>query len=164
MGGFRGQERCQVDANGRIRLPPAFDSDFRQAGALEVALHMLPEGGLAIYPLPVWEGLRATDASTAAQAATSVRARRHLRRFGAMTTVEGVSNQGRITIPPLFREQLGLEPGAAAVIAGCEIGVEVWNASRWQQELVAVTQQEQRREEAEMQAEIAGIHAETRKE
>ncbi|MFA5203944.1 MAG: hypothetical protein WC708_06005 [Lentisphaeria bacterium] len=157
MTGFRGQERCQVDGNGRVRLPPAMDADFRQASVLEVALHLLPEGGLAVYPLPVWEQLRAQDTQTAPQAAVSVRARRHLRRFGAMTTVEKLSNQGRITIPPLFRGLLGLDPGAAAVVAGCELGVEIWNADRWQQELEAVRQQEQRREEAEMQAEIAGI-------
>jgi division/cell wall cluster transcriptional repressor MraZ len=152
--GFCGQERCLVDANGRIKLSPRFEQDFRRAGAVEVVLHCLPENALAVYPLATWEQLRAGEERTVAQAATSIVARRQLRRFGAMTQVEALTNQGRVTIPPGFRSLLQLEPGTEAMIVGCETGVEIWNAEHWRAELAMLRNHEAQRAEAEMRADV----------
>lgn len=156
MARFCGQERCLIDANGRVRLSPRFEQAFRSAGALEIVLHCMPEGALAVYPLPNWEQVRAADeARSAGRAGSSVVARRQLRRFGAMTQVETLTNQGRVTVPPMFRKLLGLEPGTDVVLVGCEIGVEVWNAARWEAEFRVLWEHEAARADAEMKADVA---------
>ncbi|MFA4944240.1 MAG: hypothetical protein WC789_06010 [Lentisphaeria bacterium] len=155
MARFCGQDRCLIDANGRLKLSARFEQDFRAAGALEIVLHCLAEGALAIYPLPVWEQMRAEEAKTALKAGTSIVARRQLRRFGAMTQVEALSNQGRITVPTEFRPLLKLEPGTGAVVVGCEIGVEVWNADRWAAELQLLREHDVQCAEMEMKAAVA---------
>jgi len=158
---FCGQDQCLIDANGRIKLNPTFEQELRKAGALEVMLHCLPEGALAVYPLHVWEQMRAADTTAAVKAATSIVTRRLLRRFGAMTQVEKLSNQGRLTIPPMFRSAMQLEPGVVAVVVGCEIGIEIWHADRWLKELQALQEHEQLREAAEMKADVSALTIES---
>lgn len=154
MTGFCGQERCLIDANGRVKLPPRFEQDFRKAGALEIVLHCLPEGALAVYPPAVWEQLRAQEAQAALKVVSSIVARRQLRRFGAMTQTEPLSPQGRITIPPGFRSALALEPGSEVMVVGSEIGIEIWNAARWQKEMQLLGEHETLRAEMEMKADV----------
>ena len=157
---FCGQDQRLVDANGRIKLSPSFEQELRKTGAVEVMLHCLPEGALAVYPLHVWEEMRAADATVAVKAVSSYITRSQLRRFGAMTQVEKLSNQGRLTIPPMFRGAVQLEPGTVAVVVGCEIGMEIWNAERWRQELQALQEHGQLRKDAELKADVAALSME----
>ncbi len=151
---FCGQEACRVDANGRVRLPPGLLRDFRDLNAQAVVLHCLPEGALAIYPVETWQQMQNADPSPAEHAVGSAAYRRRLRRLGAMTRMQRLTNQGRITIPAAFREPTGLQPGAETVLVGCRIGVEVWHAPRWREELEALQDHERRKAEAEMTAEV----------
>lgn len=153
---FCGQDRCLIDANGRIKVSPRFLADFERFGG-PVIVHCLPEGALGVYPSPVWLEMRQSEENVAARAARSVAFRRQLRRFGALTQSETISNQGRITIPPHFRPILGLEAGAEAVLVGCEIGIEVWNAERWEAELQVLYEHERQKEEADMAADVAAM-------
>ena len=150
---FCGQERCLIDANGRVKLGPRLLADFRASGS-GVVLHCLPEGALGLYPAPTWARMRQSEPRPAAKAAESLVFRRQLRRFGAMTQAQELTNQGRITIPVLFRAALALEAGAEAVLVGCEIGVELWPALRWEAELALLREHELRRAEAETAAEL----------
>lgn len=150
---FCGQDRCLVDANGRVKLGPRFLSDFRQVGG-DVVLHCLPEGALGVYPEAVWHKMRQAEARPELQAARSVVHRRRLRRFGAMSQAEKLTNQGRITIPTGYRELLELQPGTEVVLVGCEIGMEIWNTTRWQAELRRLHEHELQKAEAEMSADL----------
>ena len=60
---FCGQDKCTLDANGRVKLSPHFLRDFRAHGS-EVVTHCLPEGALGIYPVSVWRHLREASAAT----------------------------------------------------------------------------------------------------
>ncbi|OPZ23488.1 MAG: cell division protein MraZ [Lentisphaerae bacterium ADurb.BinA184] len=153
MTAFYGQDSCLLDANGRIKLSPHFLSDFRRSGN-EVVLHCLAEGALGVYPAHAWEQMRQADAQPAARAAQSLVFRRQLRRFGALTEVETITNQGRVTVPVRFRERLGLRPGTEVVVVGCEIGVEIWNAESWQAEAELFIEHERQRGTAEMAADL----------
>lgn len=153
MSQFCGQDKCLVDANGRIKLSPHFLVDFRLTGP-DLMLHCLTEGGLAIYPASTWHQMRQAEPRPAARAAASVVFRRQLRRFGSFSQPETLSNQGRITVPPRFREVLALTPGTDSVLVGCEIGVELWNAERWMAESALVWQHETRKGDAEMDADL----------
>ena len=150
---FCGQDRCQIDSNGRIRLCPRFVRDFHAVGE-QIVLHCLPENALGVYPLSVWAQMRQAEPRPAAKAAESVVFRRQLRRFGAVTQGATLSNQGRITIPPHFRCPLDLEPGREAVVVGCEIGVEVWHAERWEKEFELLRSHELRKADADMRADL----------
>ncbi len=156
MAGFYGQEKCLIDRNGRVRLPTRLVDDFRQVDGLQVVLHRLPENALAIYPVSTWRKMRAGDARPEVMAGRSLGYRRQLRRAGGFMQEDCLSNQGRITIPVLFRQSLDLLPGTPVVLVGCEIGVEVWNASAWQKECEAIMEYERARSEAEMRREIEG--------
>lgn len=138
---FCGQERCLVDANGRIKLGPRFLSDLRRTGG-DIVLYCLPEGALGVYPASTWLQMRQREARPAVKAATSAEFRRQLRRFGAMSQAETLSNQGRFTVPPHFRSMLSLEPGQDVIMVGCEIGVEVWSAECWTEELKRLREQQ----------------------
>ena len=150
---FCGQDRCLVDANGRVKLAPRFLSDFRQAGG-EVVLHCLPEGALGVYPEAVWHKMRQSEARPELQAARSVVHSRRLRRYGAMSQAERLTNQGRITIPNGYRELLELVPGTEAVLVGCEIGMEIWSTNRWEAEFRRLHDHELQKAEAEMDADL----------
>jgi len=150
---FCGQDKCLVDANGRIKISPRFLADFQQFAG-PVVVHCLPEGALGIYPTPVWLEMRRNESSIGGQAARSIVVRRQLRRFGALTQSEKISNQGRVTIPSHFRTMLQLEPGEDTVLVGAEIGIEVWNASKWQTELEILYEHERQKAEADMAADL----------
>ena len=135
---FCGQDPCSVDANGRIKLSPRFISDFQERCSGEVVMHCLPEGAVALYPEDVYLKMRDEETNPAARAAVNMAWRRTMRRFGAMSRSEKISAQGRVTIPTGFREYAGLQPGVDAVVVGAEIGVEIWNAERWQAEIMQI--------------------------
>ncbi len=153
---FFGQEKCLIDRNGRVRLPPRLVDDFREVDGLQVVLHRLPENALAIYPVSIWRKMRAGDVRPEVRAGRSLAYRRQLRRAGGFMQEDRLSNQGRITIPVLFRQSLELLPGTPVVLVGCEIGVEVWNAVAWQKECEAIMEYERARSEAEIRREIEG--------
>lgn len=151
---FCGQDSCLIDANGRVKLSPRFLADFAAVGGNPV-LRSLPEGALGVYPEAVWQQMRQSEANAAMQAGASAAYRRQLRLFGALSEVQAISNQGRLTIPSHLRERLGLVPGAEVMVVGTEIGIEIWAASRWQAELESLDQHEKQKVDAEMAADLA---------
>ena len=82
---FCGQDRCVIDANGRIKLSPRLIGDFARQCNGEVVLYCLPEGAIAIYPEAVFVELREASARSLSDVGTSLIRRRELRRFGSMT-------------------------------------------------------------------------------
>lgn len=150
---FCGQDNCKVDANGRVKLSPRFLRDFQETGR-DLVLHCLPEGALGVYPSATWTQMRQDEPRPAAKAASSVVFRRQLRRFGALTQVQELTKQGRITIPPQFRVRLELTPGAEVVVVGTEIGLEIWANARWEREFDTLHKHELEKAAAEMQADI----------
>jgi DNA-binding transcriptional regulator/RsmH inhibitor MraZ len=88
--------------------------------------------------------------------ATSLVARRTMRRFGALSQGASISNQGRITVPPMFREYADLLTGEQVVVSGCETGVELWNPARWEAELATIHQHVRDKGAQEMSADLRG--------
>ena len=148
---FRGQDACRVDSNGRVKLSPRL-LDALGKERQEMVLYCLPEG--AVYPLATWKRMRQDEPRVNAKAMQSIVVRRRLRRFGALSQVETVSNQGRITVPPRFRRRVDLEPGTEAVLVGCETGFEVWNAEKWEKESELLFAHELEKAETEMRADV----------
>ena len=139
---FCGQDKVLVDANGRVKLPVHFVNDFLADGKGDVVFYCLPEGALAIYPEAVYSEMRRRDAEAIRQAGMSMLKRRDLRRFGAWSASAQITPQGRLTLPQEFRQPTLLDAGCEAIVIGVEIGVEIWNLKRWQDELKLIIDHE----------------------
>lgn len=155
---FCGQDKCVVDMNGRLKLSSRFIADFTARGNGDVVLHCLPEGALAVYPEDVYAEIRRKEDDALSQLGNSLLMRRSLRRFGAMSLPDRITSQGRITIPPVFRELVALEPGSEVYVIGAEVGVEIWNAERWQLEMQNILQHQSARGAMEMETDLSGQH------
>ena len=154
---FFGQDQCLVDSNGRIKLSPRVISDFMRKGP-DVVLHCLPEGAIGVYSEDVFNAMENISGNVVQQAGESVVYRRTLRAFGAMSQMEKISTQGRITLSPLFRNFAGLVPGSAAIVVGVRIGVEIWLQERWELEQKKILEHMVQRGNMEMQADLEPVH------
>ncbi len=128
---FCGQDQCILDNNGRIKLSISLLRNFQRYSENDVILHCLPEKAIAVYPLQIWKSMRGSEQNKEFNAAQSLVFRRNLRRFGSMSLNVAISNQGRITIPPVFRDFAELTANSEIFLIGCEIGIEIWNQERW---------------------------------
>ena len=155
---FCGQDKCVVDANGRVKLSPRLIADFTRECGGEVILHCLSEGAVAIYPEKIYNDIRerARSAETLNELGSSIVRRRELRRFGAMSLPDRVTSQGRLTVPVGFREFTGLMPGVEAYVIGVEVGAEIWSAERWKREMELVNGHLELKSAEEMAADIRG--------
>jgi len=151
---FCGQDKSSVDSNGRVKFSPRTCSDFIDKCNGEVVLHCLPEGALAVYPEEIYMQMRRAETRPAEKAGNSLVFRRNLRRFGALSSSEKVSAQGRITIPSGYRKMLELNPGDEIVVVGAEIGVEIWNSSKWDAEIEKINSHTEEKGEREMAADL----------
>ena len=152
---FCGTDKCQMDANGRVKLSPRVLEDFARSGS-DVVLHCLPEGAVAVYPEKVFEAMRHAESNAAERAGKSMVYRREQRRFGAWSCSQRISAQGRVTIPPEYREFAGLAAAGSVVVAGVEIGVEIWDAARWQEEQRKLMEHAREKGEQEMDDDLLG--------
>ena len=152
---FCGQEQCMVDTNGRLKLSSNVLRDYQRYTDGPVVLHCLPEGSIAVYPPKTWEAMRGYEMNRAELAARSAVYRRNLRRFGAMSSSAVISNQGRITIPPAYRDYANLSPNTEVLVVGCEIGIEIWNMQSWLQESELIQKHIVDKTEQEMNADLS---------
>ena len=151
---FCGLDKAVVDANGRLRLSPNTVMDFKKSGGLEVVLHCIPEGAVAVYSEDVYLQMRNNEHNPAEKASNSFVYRRIMRRFGSMSQSECISGQGRITIPESYRQFAAIQPGMEVVVVGCEIGVEIWNAERWENEFNEMNKHMRDKGDIELSADI----------
>jgi MraZ protein len=133
---FTGQYNITFDKSGRFKLPPRILSDYLTNGSAEVVIYCLPEGCLGVYPLKVWQEMRADERVLDGG---SMLKRREMRRFGALSTSVLITKQGRLTIPQNFRDLCKLSDPQQLLI-GSEVGMEIWNISQWERELEIVNQ------------------------
>jgi len=150
---FSGMDPCSLDANGRLKLSPRVIENFNSRG-LDLVLHCLPEGAVAVYPEEVYLAMRRNESNSDANTGDSMLFRRKLRRFGAWSQSERISPQGRITLPPLYREYAGLDKQSEAVVVGVEIGVEIWSVERWAEEEKLLREHAREKGRLEMQSEL----------
>ena len=152
---FCGTDQCLMDANGRVKFSPRLLADFAKDGN-DVVLHCLPEGAVAVYPEKVYEAMRRPEANAAERAAQSMVFRREQRRFGAWSVPQRISAQGRVTIPPEFRDFAGLSAAGSVVVVGVEIGVEIWDRARWQDEQKKLMEHAREKGERELNDDLTG--------
>jgi MraZ protein len=111
-----------LDGKGRITVPARWRDMLMEsvAGQLVVAKHA--DGCLALYPLPVWEGLEQTLLELPSEDDA-------WRRFfiGSATEVE-IDSASRVLIPPELRSWAGLEREVKFMGVGTYF--ELWDLAR----------------------------------
>jgi DNA-binding transcriptional regulator/RsmH inhibitor MraZ len=117
-------------------------------------LYCLPEGCLGIFPMSEWENLRRLGSNDTDDVLNDAALRRQHRRIGSLSQSEVISNQGRITIPVMFRDLLGLVAGSDVMLVGAEKWVELWSIKAWEQEQQIIAEHEKKRVAADMDADL----------
>ncbi|MGH2760514.1 MAG: division/cell wall cluster transcriptional repressor MraZ [Actinomycetota bacterium] len=119
---FLGEHRHALDDKGRVIFPVR----LREALGAQVVLQKGIDPCLYVLPPEEWDRLVAKVTSLPT---THPNARRFSRFFFSQAQSERIDRQGRLTIPPAFREYAGLQRDVVIVGAGAR--VEIWDAPRW---------------------------------
>lgn len=102
---FSGSQAVNIDDKGRLAIPARFRAEITADAAGQLAIAPTPEG-IKLYPQPVFEHI----AKHVIPAHPDVAQRRLLQRLfvGGSMQLE-MDAQGRLLVPPEFRQTLGAE-------------------------------------------------------
>ena len=123
---FIGTFEHTLDDRGRVALPARYREDFAGGGIIT----FLPEGGLALHDKPTF---MEEAAKVAEKPASTLEGRRSRRSFDSNSQEVELDRQGRILVPPRFRQLAGLN--GAVVVVGRHECLEIWDPDRWDREL-----------------------------
>jgi MraZ protein len=105
MATFRGSFQATIDEKGRLKLPARLKAQLEEWYGTRVFVTSLTPDELRVYPLPVWEEL---ERRFLAQPSLNPLVQRLLEHanYGQEDEVDA---QGRVLIPALLRETVGME-------------------------------------------------------
>jgi MraZ protein len=105
MATFRGSFQATIDEKGRLKLPARLKAQLEEWYGARVFVTSLKPDELRVYPLPVWEEL---ERSFLAQPSLNPLVQRLLEHanYGQEDEVDA---QGRVLIPALLRETVGMD-------------------------------------------------------
>ncbi len=122
--GFKGKYSHAVDAKGRIIMP----ADFRESLGEKFVITSGLDPCLYVYPSEEWENI---ENKCREISFTSKDARKFARFFiGGARDCE-IDKQGRVLIPPVQRESVGID--REVVLFGVLNRIEIWSKERWQE-------------------------------
>ena len=154
---FGGNEKCLMDGSGRLKLSTTYLEALQKLHAEQVVLfYLMPETAVAVYPLPVWEQRSAAILAAASNGPENAVTRSIERQYGALYAEVEVTAQGRITVPPSFREFAGLDLNSQVVVAGAISRLELWCPDRWRNELSALLKHSQEQAAHDRNAALRG--------
>ncbi|PZC40386.1 MAG: MraZ protein [Chloroflexi bacterium] len=124
---FFGSFEYVSDSRGRVSIPPRYRSAFLKG----VVIKESPDTCLELYTIEGFE--EETSKRLGDHASNRKKEGRQVRRnFLAGAFEIDLDSQGRILIPPKFREYLGNEKNIT--IVGCGDYIEIWPSSNWNNE------------------------------
>ncbi|MDO8614774.1 MAG: division/cell wall cluster transcriptional repressor MraZ [Dehalococcoidia bacterium] len=118
---FRGTYEFTLDNRGRVSIPARYRHEF----ADKVILAMGQDGCVEVY---TEDGFNQMSNHVAAEPPTTPDGRQARREFYAQSFDTELDRQGRILVPPRFREKAALN--GAVVIAGRKECLEIWHPAR----------------------------------
>ncbi|MFN8482794.1 MAG: division/cell wall cluster transcriptional repressor MraZ [Anaerolineae bacterium] len=121
---FYGEFLQDVDARGRLVVPPAFRADLADGLVITRGL----DGCLLLYPASRWDEV--ADAVSRLPLTRSV-ARAFVRLLLGGASPQTLDGQGRFTLPSPLRRYARLD--ASTVIVGAGDHIEVWGNAAWDQ-------------------------------
>lgn len=126
---FSGSHNASIDEKGRLAIPARFRAALAADAQGQLAITPTPEG-IKLYPMPVFEHI----AKNIIPKHPDIAQRRTLKNLfvGQAMTLE-MDAQGRMLLPPRFREALG----SAVVLVGQVDHFTLWNEAVWTAHVVA---------------------------
>ena len=123
---FSGSLKVTIDDKGRLAIPTRYRGLLADGYGKQVVVTMSPECTV-IYPLSEFRGIveripAITDRPT--------RMAMH-RLFLGSALEQELDAQGRVQIPLLLRERMGLPNGGDAVLVGLTNYFELWSEAHW---------------------------------
>jgi MraZ protein len=123
---FRGVNRLNLDAKGRLAVPTRYRERLQERCAAELVVTIDPDHCLLIYPLPEWQEIE----RKLMKLPSFNKAARNLQRLlvGHATEVE-MDGQGRVLLPPALRDFARLDKHVVLIGQGNKF--ELWDEERW---------------------------------
>jgi len=120
---FSGAHTASIDEKGRLAIPARFRTALAADAQGQLAIAPTPDG-VKLYPMPVFEHI----AKVVIPAHPDIAQRRVLKNLfvGQSMTVE-MDAQGRLLVPPRFREALG----GSVVLVGQIDHFALWSEADW---------------------------------
>ncbi len=145
---FRGVTTLSLDSKGRLMVPARYRDELVGPGNSPVVVTADPSKCLLLFPLADWEPIEKKLNSLSSFNAQTRSLQRLL--VGNAADME-LDVSGRILLPAMLREFAGLDK--SVVLVGQGVKFELWNESRWQEQMdLALTFRD-----AEMPAELDGF-------
>ena len=104
MGTFRGSFQATIDDKGRLKLPARLKTQVDEWYGPEVFVTSLGPGELRVYPLAVWEEIEQRFLARPSMDPLVQRLLEHAN-YGQEDAMDG---QGRVLVPALLREAVGV--------------------------------------------------------
>ena len=126
---FRGLNRLNLDAKGRLAVPTRYRERLRDCCASELVVTVDTDHCLLLYPMPEWQEIE----RKLIKLPSFNKAARNLQRLlvGHATEVE-MDGQGRVLMPPPLREFAGLDKHVVLIGQGNKF--ELWDEARWNEQ------------------------------
>ncbi|MCW8890978.1 MAG: division/cell wall cluster transcriptional repressor MraZ [Sedimenticola sp.] len=123
---FRGVNKLNLDAKGRLAIPTRFRERLQECCASELVVTIDRDHCLLIYPLPEWQEIE----RKLMKLPSFNKAARNLQRLlvGHATEVE-MDAQGRVLLPPALRDFAKLEKHTVLIGQGNKF--ELWDEALW---------------------------------
>jgi MraZ protein len=137
---FQGTSSLNLDAKGRLSMPARYLDALRTEAGGQITVTRNPDGGLNLYPRPVWEEARASLAALPSS-------EQWLKRFylGSASDVE-LDGTGRVLISPELRELAGITRDV--LLLGVGHRFELWDKAAYQAKEAAEMMENIRNSEA----------------
>ncbi len=117
-----GEYYHNLDTKGRVSIPSKFRDDLGGTFVLSKGL----DNCLYAYSVKEWEGFQ--NELLTLRGADAQRVRRFF--FSGASECE-IDSQGRVVLPPMFREYAGLKK--ELVIIGVSNRAEIWDKEKWEE-------------------------------
>ncbi len=134
---FRGRFEYSLDDKGRVKIPPKFKEILKEKHQNTLVLTVFDDCIYA-YPYDVWEELERKAVNLPL---TNKAARRFKRMFFSSAQDVNIDKQGRILIPGVLREDVGIDKDV--VVLGNLDHIEIWSKERWDSESKALRESEE---------------------
>ena len=138
MAEFNGRSLLTIDAKGRLFLPQAYRDELGKNFVISLSSDLKT---LALYCNCDWQE---KSAKLRRIPETDRRAHKLLRLiFSSTFSSYNTDAQGRVLIPQAVRQDYGLSEGSEAVLVGVGSNLEIWNAEKFRENMVNMTDEEE---------------------
>lgn len=103
-----------MDEKGRLKLPAEFTEYLEKAGVTKVFITTVDLLQVRIYPLPLWQRNENLFDNAGEHASEAERLARFAKHYGGDAEID---KTGRVLLPALLRQEMGLEKQAVCVDA-----------------------------------------------